>query len=150
MQSFRAARQPTNKRLYLNYRAFDAEYFDLIFFCRVEKLQYLLLRWCSHGHDIARCACTAPGTIICANFFIHFVNLTLANILNMGAQSFDMRCQNSHPVFSVSHDYSHRHLKYIMLLLHFEIFSAFTSQASSTQSIASSRLLLSCIGPMNF
>ena len=143
MQSFRAARQPTNKGLYLNYRAFDAKYFDLIFFCRVEKLSVfttpLLLTRPRHCKMCLHCAQS-----------IHFVNLTFANILKMGAQSFGVRCRISHPVFSVSHDYCHRHLKYIMLLLHFEIFSAFTSQASSTQSIASSRLLLSCIGPMNF
>ena len=106
-----------------------------ILICRVEKL-YLQLCWCLHICHNTMCEhCTLPGTIICANFWFHFVNLTLATLLKTGAQSFGVRYQISHPTFSVFHDCC-CNLKYIQLLLHFGIFHAFTLQG-----IASSRLL---------
>ena len=59
----------------------------------------------------------------------------LQTYLKIGAQSFGVLCRISHPVVSVLHAYCH-HMKCILLLLQFEIFSAFTLQG-----ITSSKLL---------
>ena len=99
--------------------------------------QYLLLRWCSRGHDTVCEHCTLLGTIICANFFVYVLSSWRWPIhAKMGAQSFSTRCRISNPVFLVFHDNCQDCLKYILLLLQFEIFSAF-----SLQGIASSKLL---------
>ena len=96
--------------------------------------QYLLLRSGSRGHDTMREHFTLPGTIICSNFSFTFVDLTLANVLD--DRSTILRCKvPNFTVVSVFHACCQR-LKYILLLLQFEIFSAFTPQG-----IASSRLL---------
>ena len=46
----------------------NAKYFDLNFFARLRSSAYLLLCWCSSGHETMREHFTLPGTIICANF----------------------------------------------------------------------------------
>ena len=99
-------------------------FFSLIFF----PSQYWLLCLSPRCHDTMSKHFTLQGTINCANFSFTFVALTLANILCV-------RCRISHPVVSVFHTYC-QHWKYILLLLQFKIFSAFT-----LQDIASSRLL---------
>ena len=77
---------------------------------------------------------TLPGTIICANFSFTFVDFTLANVLD--DRSTILRCiVPNFQVVSVFHALCHC-LKYILLLLQFEIFSTFTSQG-----IASRRFL---------
>ena len=68
--------------------------------------------------------------IVCANFFIHFVYLTLANILEDGSTIRLYKVTNFTPsIFSAVSipsifDYCHHRLKYILLLLQFAIFSA--------------------------
>ena len=102
MQSFRAACQPSADGISFNYRDSDASIFILFFPCRVESSEYLLLRWCSRGHDILCQHCTLPVTKICANFFIHFVDLTLVNILEDGSTILRRHVPNfTHSIFSI-------------------------------------------------
>ena len=96
-QFFRAARRPNAEGFSLNYGTSGAKYLDLIFFCRVEKpsvfttlLVLTRLRHYARALHITNCLC---------QFLLY---------LNVGAQSFCVRCLISHPVFSVFpgvHDY---------------------------------------------
>ena len=64
----------------------------LFVFCtEMRSPQYLLLCWCSRGHDTMREHFTLPGTMIFANFSFTFVDLTLANILQDGSTI--LRCK---------------------------------------------------------
>ena len=143
----RAARRHIANGLSFKIRASDAKYFDLFFSAELRSFQYLLLHWCSRDQDTLCNSASASHYQVQLSvpiFHSRLYTLRLPLYLKMGAQPFDVRCRISHPVFSVFRNYCQR-LKYIVLLLQFEIFSALTSQA-----IASSRLLLACIGPKNF
>ena len=64
--------------------------------------------------------------IFCANFFAHVLSTWRLPInTKMGAQSYGIGCQISNPVFLVFYNNFQDSLKYILLLLQFEIFSAF-------------------------
>ena len=124
-----AVSQPYAEGLSFNYKASDAKYFDLIFVsAELRSAQYLLLRWCSHYVQ----AFHITRYHYLGQFFIHVCRL---DTCHNTWKSFCVRCWISHPVFSVFHYYCQR-LKYTLLLLQFEIFSAFTLQG-----ITSSRLL---------
>ena len=130
VQSFLAARQQNADGLSFNYRASDAMYFES------RSSQRLLNTW-----HYARALHITRYKYLCQFFHSHFCRLDvfvgLPIYLKKETQSFGLMCRISQPVFSVFHNYCQR-VKYMVLFLHFEIFSAFTSQA--TQGIASSRL----------
>ena len=107
------------ERYFFSLQIFWCTVFWSCFSCRVEQpsvfaipLVLTLPRHCLLALCITR-----------FNFIIHVLS-TWRFPIQMGAHSFGVRCQISHPVFSVSHNYCQHCLKHILLFLQFEIFSA--------------------------
>ena len=120
----------------------------LFFVCRVEKLSVFTtpLEIMLPRHYVQALHITRYNHL-CQFFLSRFVDLMLLTIylVKMGSQSFGVRCRISLPIFLVFHDYCRRSLKYILLLLQFEIFSALRRKVSHQAGY-----FLAYVGPMNF
>ena len=100
-----------------------------ILICRVEQpsgfTTPLVLMRPRHYAAYEQAQHIARYTYLCQFFLSRFVDLTLANTREDGSTILwhkpAIRCQISNPVFLVFHDNSQHHLKYILLLLQFEL-----------------------------
>ena len=131
VQSFLASHWLNAEGLSFNYRASDVKYFNLIFFLQCwEPLNINYSVWAHAAMTL--CTSTSHYKVQLSVPIFH----SCLSTWRLHNRSTILWCKEPNlPVVSVFHAYCQR-LKYILLLLQFEIFSAFTSQG-----IASSRLL---------